>query len=646
MTENLQSFLERIGDNFTENWANIRDLQSWMMDEIYRKRKTFPFWRKKVRFSYVSWRRKYLKRHPEEKESQTFPNLTRFFYAKFDWLFRYFFENMFLAFNIKQLHLKSVEGNITNPHSDLFFLYRYSLSQEEMEHFIQFKKRYHHPDHYYRIISYIFNSIVMVFSRLISDIIKEKLSFNIMCAKIGEGSENKEFNLDFLIHFQKLDTNFLKSFLNPLIYDFAELLPGIDKNLLSKLYLRKEKLYPMALDAYSKSNAHIVRVFYTLQRKSQVLEHITPLLDITNFIASRVEDSTFNTNQLVHEILIDKAPTLIHYGNIEKYQEIFNYINECASLFSTFQSNNRAPIYRQYQLFFFYCQYFLPLEVLTIPLQDYFYYPKRFNEVLQSYLTSKSTIPKSFPILDLFLFQGIRFEMENTFDRVFYIIFQQNIHEMNENFFASLLKSINQKLHDILMSSVPPSTMYSQYFDEMVHVICVILKNLVSRVFIREKPELVIENFRDNLTRYTPQKIALRVMEMRVFKDVPLADNNWQDYYLSRNKSKVKKTFAKYYDIPDNYFFTEERLLKINMNYERGILKETPLLEDWLIDNILIPFDRFYKKIKKKVGRKTNVSKIRQAIFEEFASGIIDSLEREKLEDIAAYFAELWVARN
>lgn len=119
------------------------------------------------------------------------------------------------------------------------------------------------------------------------------------------------------------------------------------------------------------------------------------------------------------------------------------------------------------------------------------------------------------------------------------------------------------------------------------------------RIFIREDPSLAMENFRDNLTRYTPQQIALRVLELRIFKEIPLADNNWQDYYLSRNKNTVKRVFAKYYEIPDNYFFTEERLLKINMNYERGILNETPLLEKWLIMNILEPFDNFYKIIKK-----------------------------------------------
>ncbi|MCF2139844.1 MAG: hypothetical protein K9W44_07310 [Candidatus Lokiarchaeota archaeon] len=643
MTEKLHSFLERIAANFTENWYNIRNLQDWMLDEIYRKRKTFPFWRKKVRFAFASWQRKYYKRHISQKGKKENPNLSRFFYYKFDWLFRYFFENMFLGFNVKQLKLLSLEGNI-RPNSDLFFLYEYSLNNEEIEEFLKFKKKYHHPDHYYRIISYIFNSIVIVFSKLITDIIKAKISFNIISAKIDTDPEKNTHNLNFLIHFQKPETEFLKSFLNSLIYDFAELIPGMDKNLLSKLYQRKGKLYPMALKVYPYSKTNVVRVFYTLQRKSQVLGHITPLLDILNFIAARVEDSIYNTSELVHEILIEKQTHLIHFGQLEVYEEVFRFLNESASIFSTFQSNNRAALYRQYQLFFFYSQYFLPFEILANPQQETFFFPEIFEKNLQTHFSKKSSFTQSFSILNLFLMQGIQFGLDEVLDKIFTIIFKQSIHHLNVSFFESLLKSINQKLHNILNKSIPKSVPYFVYFNEMVHVMCVIMKNLVMRIFIREDPSLAMENFRDNLTRYTPQQIALRVLELRIFKEIPLADNNWQDYYLSRNKNTVKRVFAKYYEIPDNYFFTEERLLKINMNYERGILNETPLLEKWLIMNILEPFDNFYKIIKKKLGRKPTISKIRQIIFEHFSKGIIDAAKLEKIEDYAAYFAELWDA--
>ena len=51
----LRALLDRIGDNFMQNWYNIRDLQKWMLEEIYRKHQTYPRWKKKVLFSWVSY---------------------------------------------------------------------------------------------------------------------------------------------------------------------------------------------------------------------------------------------------------------------------------------------------------------------------------------------------------------------------------------------------------------------------------------------------------------------------------------------------------------------------------------------------------------------------------------------------------------
>ncbi|MHA1519293.1 MAG: hypothetical protein ACTSRK_03835 [Promethearchaeota archaeon] len=637
MPEKLHSFLERIPIKFSRQWYGIRDLQEWMMDEIYRKRKTYPHWRKKVLFGYVSWQRKMRHRKHGDRKAE---NLHRFLYSKLDWLFKFYFENMFLGFNVKQLHLISKEGDY-QKNSDLFFLYQYDLREAEIEEFRWFKQEYQHPDHYYRIISYIFNLIVMVFSRLITDILKKDISIKLISADIKESAPNQK-SLQFLIAVRKPETEFLKSFLNSLIYDFAELLPGIDFGLLKNLLNRKEKLYPMALEAYPKSKVQLTRVLYTLQRKSQVLGNINPLLDILNFIAARVEDSIFDTDELLHDILVDTLGPTSDASLIPIYEEIFTYLNASASLFSTFQSNNRAIIHRQYQLFFFYCLYFLPSDLFISKQNLGLFFPATFYETLSQRFNKKLNIEQSFQILNFFLLQGIQYGADKALDVVFSKIFKQSIHHLNESFFAALLKSINTKLNLLIRENLPENLSFDQFYDEMIHVMCTIMHNLAKKIFIRDHPEDAMGNFRDNLTRYTPKRIALRVLELRIFKDIPLADNNWQDYYLSRNKNTVKRNLSKYYDIPDNYFFTEERLLKINMNYERGILEETPLLEEWLIDNIMQPFNEFYSIIHKKIRKKPDYDRIRAEIYLFFSQGIIEHSVLEKIEDYADHFAQLW----
>ncbi len=107
MTKYLASFLNRIGRNYIKDWYSIRDIQDWMLEEIYRKRKTFPIWRKKVLFSYTSWQKnKRKKSKPDVKLGYT-----EFLYKKLDWLFRYFFQKMFTGFDEKQLFLIGIEGH-------------------------------------------------------------------------------------------------------------------------------------------------------------------------------------------------------------------------------------------------------------------------------------------------------------------------------------------------------------------------------------------------------------------------------------------------------------------------------------------------------------------------------------------------------
>ena len=51
LSSRLTSYLNRIGENIITNWYEIRDIHNWMLAEIYRKKKAFPVWKKKVLFS-------------------------------------------------------------------------------------------------------------------------------------------------------------------------------------------------------------------------------------------------------------------------------------------------------------------------------------------------------------------------------------------------------------------------------------------------------------------------------------------------------------------------------------------------------------------------------------------------------------------
>ena len=151
-----------------------------------------------------------------------------------------------------------------------------------------------------------------------------------------------------------------------------------------------------------------------------------------------------------------------------------------------------------------------------------------------------------------------------------------------------------------------------------------------------------LRNFRDKLSRYTPDRIALRVLELNIFKDIPLSDNNWQDYYLSRNKDFVKKVFTPFFTIPEKYFFSSERLLKINMIYDRALLATTPYLEEWIVNEIILQFYSFLSEVARDIPGEATKKEISSAFINYLNKSIIDPYIRENIYDLADYFRAIW----
>jgi len=632
MNTQLHAFLNRIGDNFIQDWYNIRDIQNWMMDEIYRKRVQFPYFKKKTLFSWVSFNK-----NPKSKK-----NPSRFYYKKLDSLFRYFFLKMFSGLNEKQLILKGIEGHVRKE-SELFFEYEYILTQEELDEFIKFKQDYDHPDHYFRIISYIFNLIIMVFGKLVKDLIKNDVQIHMLCAKIKYKESTGEKYLHFLITIEKPDRNFLSAYLHYLIFNFAEILPGIDKKLLKSLNRQKNLIYPLALKEYPRSLKKIPTVLYILQRKVLVLKQIIPILDILNFVGSRVEDTKFNTNDLVYEIIKEKICE--DSDNKNDLFEIFDFLNRTASLFSTFQSNNRANISRQYQLFFFYCQHFSLRGLKTIHENSHVFFPDKIENSILKYEEILNRKGIKFETFSNFLRRGFSLPTDDALDIVFNKIFNKSINELNESFFEVYLNSLNTKFNLLIDDIKHKNPNFNYTYEEIIHYVFIIIHNLISKIFIADKPENVQKHFNDPLSRYTPKNIALRVLELRIFKEIPLSDNNWQDYFTSRNKALVKKTLKQYAEIPDSYFFTPERLLKINMIYDRGNLESTSYLEEWIIE-IIAKFYQFQIGVDENLPKSYTDNDLYEVFFQEFSKGIIDTQIREKLEEITEFFVDIWENKN
>jgi hypothetical protein len=229
-----------------------------------------------------------------------------------------------------------------------------------------------------------------------------------------------------------------------------------------------------------------------------------------------------------------------------------------------------------------------------------------------------------------------------VFDVIFKKMFNCTVFEANEAFFEAFLFSLNKRFLQMIEDMRKKNAGFTYNFSDIMWIMTVIMYNLVQKVFIAPNPKEAVEHFRDKLGRYTQEQLALRVLELRIFKDIPLSDNNWPDYYLSRNKNVVKKYFQPYVEIPDHYFFSPERLLKINKIYDRGLLETTHYLEEWLFKNIIKQFFAFQQHVLQKLPEDFTTVQLSTALEEYFSQGIIDERQREGITDFVESFVEEW----
>ena len=624
----LTSYLNRIGENIITNWYEIRDIHNWMLAEIYRKKKGFPVWKKKVLFSWVSY----------QKNQKSDPiNSAKFYAKKINELFRFFFRIMF-PFDPKRLILLGTEGDFARD-CDTFFDYEYQMTDEEFGDFIDFKTQSNFPDDVNRLISYNFNIIVTVFGKLLSSILKNDSQIIMLCANVQTTDEGHKM-LRFVMVARPLEHKLLKTYLNTMIFHFAEKLPSIPSAFVDQLRKKSDLIYKMAKNEYFETQDIMKSVFFTLQKKCEVLESCTPVLDILNFICSRIEDSVFETEDLVIEIIHQKYTTDPNYTN--ELLSVFNYINNYASLFSTFQSNNRANIENQFQLFFFYSQYFFGVGLEPNQRTNPLFFPEKMTQQFEDDFFKTPEAEVSFALFSQFLFNGFIQLGNPAFEFAFKKIFNVSIFELNESFFECFLFSLNEKFHAMLAEKQSTQSQMNFDFNEMIHYIITVLYNLVKRVFLAESTYDAMANFRDQIGQYNPDKLALLMLELRIFKDIPFSDNNWQDYFISRNKQNVKNLFSEYYEIPDSYFFSSERLLKINMIYERALLDTTYYLEEWLGQRVLRPFYQFYQEIQSKLPSKFSNDLLNKVINEYFTRSTLEPVLRDHLDEFADFFVSIW----
>ncbi|TFG18103.1 MAG: hypothetical protein EU530_09765 [Promethearchaeota archaeon] len=624
MENKLSIFIRRFCEN-VKDFYNVSDIVKFLKTEIERKRKIYPFWRKKVRFSYASFKKRYpsiYKKFPsvvpnknilqffyhddhlsknkqisDENLSKIIPFedefiSTKYFKKKFLDLFSFFLTEI-LPFEKKSL---VYANNPVNIYQDIYFDFSYRFIKSEISAFSLIKTQYKLEEKLEKIIEYLFSSISHVFGMILSEVIPENFQVELISAL---ASINNPKKIDFVITIRQRERYLKEFFLNSHIFQFSEFLPQIPDSVRNKLKMQKDLLYLLALDRYYGLQPNIISVLTRIQKKCISLGHITPLLDMLNFMFSRVEDSNYETEEILDTVSkkFTRSP-----DKRSKLLNLFNFCNKNAVLFGTFQSNNRSQLQEQYRLFFlFNLQYFGEGLQQTFK-SDNILLPGVFKNQIRILEDKYPNFSRYFLLFERFLHAAFELSTNSAFKNVFTHIFKYSIDELNEFFSSAFLTSLNERLMNEI-ESYNQVTSERLTYSEVVEFIIKTIYNSITTIFLAENPLKASANFKDSISRYSPKNVALRALEILFFKEIPLSDNNWMNFNLSRNKEKVIKQFQEFFKIPKDYFFTDKKLLHISMKQLYSLESEF-LLEEWLVIYIIEPFISFIDKIWKIIEKK------------------------------------------
>ncbi|MFX1570825.1 MAG: hypothetical protein ACFFCV_21005 [Promethearchaeota archaeon] len=631
----LENIFKNLQDRVNKQDFSIKSVNNLLFEILVKNHAKFEEFKNSI---HTKWD-EFTEKNKNRVMKKTF---TSFFYEYFQEIFRYFL-NVFFGFDENSLLLLSKEKI---SEEIIFFDYTYTLNLNEEDIFIKNSVELEADVLYgFSLTNGYLYVLIRLLGIVIRKIIQKKIFILLDAVKVKDGEPNK--NLNFMIIIKDSKDEVFNYYYNMVLYYFLRQIKGIPEDFYKKLLEGREKLYQVALDEYPRSKEKLVDLLYYFYKKCNLLQSFSPLLDFFNFVGARVEDSVFSKLDIIKkEFLIN-----LDYSTEKKNTIItlFDYLDKTSTLYSTFQANNLPSPKSQLNLFLLYMKYYFGSGLEALEVGDLLFLPDIFKKTLNQYNKNVDSVIGANSINNIKEFINFLSALSNikNINLFFQKIFKKNISQLNFGFFKTFLKSLNsnfsQKLarENEIICEDPENTPFT--FNVIVDHICRILYVLIDKIFMRSSPDIASQNFIDPRSRYIGKNIALRVLELFVFQDINYSDDVWPDYIISLNKDNIRNEVKNYnIEIPDKYFYSIEELIQIMITYNIQSFTDQPYFEEWLIYEIIIPFNDLIQNIRNSVEDPSNKIEVYEKLSEYFLLDIEDEQIIKDFKFLCQQFAPFW----
>ena len=486
----------------------------------------------------------------------------------------------------------------------LILEYAYYLSPKEMEKFEEIAQKIpgNLTDSLF-LTRYLY-VVLKVLGILVKDLTGENLLISLDCANVVDDNEHKK--LKFLVLIRESREDIFENYLQMTLYYFLKQIKGIPDQYFKKLLEGREELYEIAYKEYFIIREKLIDLLYYFYKKCKLLGNFCPILDLLNYVCSRVEDSIYSKKDIIQkDFLVNFDYTLEKKNAI---LEIFDFLDKKSTLYSTFQANNLPSPKAQFNLLLLILKYFFSSGLEALEVGDLLFLPEEFKDQLNEYnLKEKENTIGAHSIKNIGLFINYLAILSNITDADVFAkkIFGKDVNLINYKFFRTFLNSFNIKIALLVeekntkLSENPKNKLFT--FNIVIDHICRIIYVLIDKIFLRKTPEEASDNFIDPRGRYVGKNIALRVLELLIFQEFNFSDDIWPEYLISLNKEKVIKDLREYTEIPSKYFYKDIELVKFLTMFNLHSFTQERTFEKWLIQEIIAPLNKFINSIRDSI---------------------------------------------
>ncbi len=358
-----------------------------------------------------------------------------------------------------------------------------------------------------------------------------------------------------------------------------------------RLQAMQERLRRLVRKLYNENQGEIIAAIKHFECKASLMRQVSYFYEVLAFIVSRLDLGVTAVQEL-----------LGRYGQQRDLSEeemminafLLDMVSEQALLFTTFQSNFNGLETSVGNVLMIVLQYYL-IDLDEARLSEKIFRGNLLHEKIESVMEKKKINMANFSaFFQNFLMNHYKVQDHPRYDALMEFMLGHKPIALVQQFFSSFLKTSHEKImFGLEQLSRGDKTRRKTTFEHLVNFLSDFLIFGIREVFLQPRLADASKKFKDPLNRFSEDNIAMSMLELLVYRELPFQDNQWMATMVMQHRMDLDifpTTLGKDRDVFKD--ITPEIVMNVVI-HDRAMKKTTRFLHEWFFQNIIQPFFDF-----------------------------------------------------